>query len=66
LLTVVVRVLGRDGEGPPLGAALGGSTGVLVLPLLLFAGLFLVAAVAEGHGSAGARPSTPTGSVSRG
>ncbi len=62
LLTVALHVLGRDGEGPPLGAALGGSTGVVVLPLLLFAGLFLVAAAA-GHGSAGARPTTPAGSA---
>ena len=66
LLTVVVRVLGGgDGEGPPLGAALGGSTGVVVLPLLLFAGLFLVAAAAEGHRPADARPGTPAGSPGR-
>ena len=65
LLTVVVRVLGGDGEGPPLGAALGGSTGVVVLPLLLFAGLFLLAAVVEGHRPTDARPATPAGSAGR-
>lgn len=63
LLTVALSVLDRDGEGPPLGAALGGSTGVVVLPLLLFAGLFLVAAAAAGHSYAGARPTTPAGSA---
>ena len=46
VVSVLARVLGER-EGPPLGAALGGSTGVVVLPLLLFAGIFLVAAAVE-------------------
>lgn len=52
VVSILARVLGER-EGPPLGAALGGSTGVVVLPLLLFAGIFLVAAAVE--------PRQPTG-----
>ena len=47
VLSVLVDVLGRSGEGPPLGAALGGSTGVVVVPLLVFAGVFLLASVID-------------------
>lgn len=47
VLSVLANVLGGGGEGPPLGAALGGSTGVVVVPLLVFAGIFLLASVIE-------------------
>ncbi|GAA2747656.1 hypothetical protein GCM10009868_38050 [Terrabacter aerolatus] len=44
-LLSVVSILMResDGEGPGLGDLLGGSTGVVVVPLLVLAGLFLLA-----------------------
>jgi hypothetical protein len=66
----VVSVLGRvvaEPEGPPLGAALGGSTGVVIVPLLLFAVIFVVAAAVEPRppvGSSGGSVSrSPSGAV---
>lgn len=47
LLSVLAQVLDRSGEGPPLGAALGGSTGAVVLPLVALGVLFLVAAAVD-------------------
>ncbi len=44
LLSVIARLVWEPGvEGPRLGDLLGGSTGVVVVPLLVFAGLLLVA-----------------------
>lgn len=63
VVSVLARVLGER-EGPPLGAALGGSTGVVVLPLLLFAGIFLVAAAVEPRHPAGSSDDSVTRSPS--
>jgi hypothetical protein len=63
VVSVLARVLGER-EGPPLGAALGGSTGVVVLPLLLFAAVFLVAAAVEPRHPAGTSDDSVTRSPS--
>ena len=43
LLSVAIVVRAPGLEGPSLGDVLGGSTGVVVVPLLVLAGLFLLA-----------------------
>jgi hypothetical protein len=72
-LAMVLRMVesrGPEGEGPSLGAALGWSTGIVVLPLLLFAGIFLLAAALEprrpgagGGTGAEAAPRSPSGAA---
>ncbi len=66
-IAVITRLVAESGpegrEGPGLGALLGGSTGVVIVPLAVFAILFLVAGAA-GHASRApeeppVRPSTP-------
>lgn len=50
---LVFRMI-RDTSGPPLGDLLGGSTGAVVVPLLVFAALFLLAGAFGGsHAAAG-------------
>lgn len=49
-ISMILRLVasrGPEGEGPSLGDALGWSTGVVVLPLLFFAALFLLAAALD-------------------
>ncbi len=63
---VVARMVGAAGVGRPgLGALLGGSTGVVVFPLVVLAALFAVAALvresASPPGPAGATPGIPSG-----
>ncbi len=43
LLGIVLGSLGRGSDGRPLGAMLGGSSGVVVLPILIIGALFLIA-----------------------
>ena len=64
LLLLVVRLFTERGaEGPALQDALGTSTGVVVVPLVVLALLFLAAGVARGHGpapeQAPVQPQTP-------
>lgn len=64
LLLLVVRLFTERGaEGPALQDALGTSTGVVVVPLVVLALLFLAAGVAGGHGpapeQAPVQPQTP-------
>ena len=64
LLLLVVRLFTERGaEGPALQDALGTSTGVVVVPLVALALLFLAAGVAGGHGpapeQAPVQPQTP-------
>lgn len=70
VLSVLANVFGRRGEGPPLGAALGGSTGVVVIPLLVFAGIFLLASVIDPQrssteGEAAQSPTRPAAGAAR-
>ncbi len=70
VLSVLANVFGRGGEGPPLGSALGGSTGVVVLPLLVFAGIFLLASVidpqrASTEGEGAPSPTRPPAGAAR-
>jgi hypothetical protein len=49
-LAMVMRMVearGPEGEGPSLGDALGWSSGIVVVPLLLFAAIFLVASLLD-------------------
>lgn len=46
-LILRIAVVQAPGEGPPLGAALGGSSGVVVVPLLLIGALFVAAGGAD-------------------
>lgn len=47
------------GDGPPLGAALGGSSGVVVVPMLLIGGLFVLAGSLEEPTQPGPRAPGP-------
>ncbi len=48
LLEVIVRMV-RETDGAPFGALLGGSTGVVIVPLAVLGALFLVAAALGGQ-----------------
>lgn len=56
--------LGSDGDGPPAGAMLGGSSGVMIMPVLLAGALFVVAGTAAHerlrHPATADRTDTPT------
>jgi hypothetical protein len=54
---VLVRLVRESGpEGPSLGALLGGSTGVVVVPLAVLAGLFALAGLLGRSAPAGEEP----------
>jgi hypothetical protein len=59
LADVVAKILGA-GDGPPLGAALGGSSGAVAVPVVIIGGLFLVAASLE-HGRTEESPTARAG-----
>lgn len=60
LVQVVARMLGEPGpEGPGLGALLGGSTGVVIIPLTVLGLLFLAGHGGDHEGAAGPASAAP-------
>jgi hypothetical protein len=59
-LTLAIEAVTQD-DGRPFGAALGGSNGVLVLPLLVVAALFLASGATQRPSSPTPRAPTPVG-----
>jgi hypothetical protein len=62
LADVLARMLGA-GDGPPLGAALGGSSGAVAVPVVIIGGLFLVAASVDPGRNEGSPAAGRTGSA---